>query len=296
MATLKELKVRQKSVRSTRKITMAMKMIAAAKLKKAQQQAEALVPYASAVAEMVSDVLEKVDVYEHPPRLLLGREDVQTHLILITTSDRGLCGGFNGSLIREAERLIAQYKAQGHDFRLICVGRRGYEVLSGRYPDKVVLNFNAPDKPAFSTAQKIAQSIIEMFDEHIIDECTLVYNAFLSAMLQRVTTHKLVPFAPDRVEKAEETVGPKIPYIYEPSEEVVLEKLLPKNLAIQIYRALIENSAGEKGARMTAMDGATRNADEMNKKLTLEYNRTRQAYITKELIEIISGAEALSDQ
>lgn len=296
MSTLKELRIRQHSVQSTRKITLAMKMIAAAKLKKAQKNIQDLRPYAVHMAQLIQGILEKSPLLETKQPLLYPREKVNRHLIILITSDRGLCGGFNMSVARHGLKYAHDLQQQGIQPKFICVGYKGYDPIKGTYKEDVLQVVSSPDQPVFQVASKLSKEILEAYEKEEIDRCTLVYNRFVSPMTQEVKEHPLIPFTPLNDEKAEEPVqGSLPPHIYEPSEAVVLEALLPKNLSLQIYRALCENAAGEKGARMTAMDGATRNADEMIRNLSLVYNRTRQAVITKELVEIISGAESLED-
>lgn len=292
MPSLKEYRVRIESVKSTRKITSAMKMVAASKLRRAQEQAEAAQPYAVRMERMISALADGLRSGSSVPRIMSGTGSDKRHLVVVITSDRGLCGGFNGSIVREARRRIASLIATGHDVGLICVGRKGRDLLRRDFAKNIVATFDsAPKKrPSFDDAKLVSDAILSRFDGGEVDVVTLFYNRFKSVISQIPTEQQLIPFrhtkprAQDQVEAV---------YEYEPSEEVVLAELLPRNLTVQVYRALLDSAAGEQGARMSAMDNATRNASDMIGKLTLTYNRVRQAYITKELIEIISGAEAL---
>jgi len=308
MASLQELRQRQRSVKSTRKITQAMKMIAAAKLRKAQEMAESGRPYANLMAELVDDLLARADKFNlSTPDLLTGRDNDNVRMFVVVTSNRGLCGGFNGSVVRKARSLAENYRSNGGKFKFFCIGRKGYDQLRFEYSDHIVENIIIPDKFSYSFASNIGNSLVKLFRSNVFDRCVLVYNKFVSAMTQEIRAHKLIPFKSFIEEEASGLMNSNVSentistsskdmssfYEYEPGEEYILEQLLPSNISVQIYRSLLESSAGEQGARMTAMDSATRNAGDMIKRLQLEYNRTRQAQITKELIEIISGAEAL---
>jgi F-type H+-transporting ATPase subunit gamma len=295
MATLKTLRDRRKSVLSTQKITMAMKMVAGAKLRRAQEQVEASRPYAYRMREMLRDLAENTQALESPQPLLTGTGKTDTHLIVVATSDRGLCGPFNSSLIRQSRKLISSFQGQGQRVKLFCVGRKGKEVLSREHKDLIVESFTEVGHPRlrFSDAQRIADSLLNMYEDGLFDMCTIIFNHFKSAMTQEVTTQQLIPVRIDSPEKNLSSSPLKAIYEYEPSEDIILDQLLPQNISVQVYNALLENAASEQGARMTAMDSASRNAGDMIRKLTLAYNRTRQAHITRELIEIISGAEAL---
>lgn len=309
MASLQELRQRQRSVKSTRKITQAMKMIAAAKLRKAQERAESGRPYANLMAELVDDLVARTAKFNlSAPDLLIGKDQDETRMFIVVTSNRGLCGGFNGSVVRKAKKLAEDYKSKGGKFKFFCIGRKGYEQLKFEYSDFIVDKISIPDKVSHSYAVGIGDRLIDLFRDNAFDRCVLVYNKFVSAMTQQIRAHKLIPFKPFDLEESSGLMDKHVSenndsadsqaesesfYEYEPGEERILEQLLPSNISVQIYRSLLESSAGEQGARMTAMDSATRNAGDMIKKLQLEYNRTRQAQITKELIEIISGAEAL---
>ena len=295
MPSLKDLRNRINSVKSTQKITAAMKMVAAAKLRRAQEHAVAARPYAERMERMLGSLARAMSAQPGAPRLLAGTGKSDVHLILVMTSDRGLCGGFNSSIVREARRLIRASLADGRQVKILCVGRKGRDQLRRDFSKLIVASIEdvGKRKLAFSDAQGIAERIRAMFEAGEFDVATLIYNRFKSAMSQIITVQQVVPFAPREVSGQADTGLGKAIYEYEPGEDAILGELLPLNMSVQIYRGLLENAASEEGARMTAMDSATRNAGEMIAKLTLNYNRTRQAYITKELIEIISGAEAL---
>jgi F-type H+-transporting ATPase subunit gamma len=290
MPSLKDLKIRINSVKSTQKITSAMKMVAAAKLRRAQEQAEAARPYAERMERMLSSLAASMAGREGAPPLLAGTGRERTHLILVMTSDRGLCGGFNSSIVRAARRKVQELRADGREVKLFCVGRKGRDQLRRDLGSLIVGHMEDIGRPRlnFPVAAGIAGRLETMFEAGEFDVCHIVYNKFKSAMTQIVTFQQLIPFA-----AAGAVAQADIFYEYEPDETEILQALLPRNLGVQVFRALLENNASEQGARMTAMDSATRNAGEMINKLTIFYNRSRQAYITKELIEIISGAEAL---
>ena len=295
MPNLKDLRIRIDSVKSTQKITSAMKMVAAAKLRRAQEQAEAARPYAERMDRMVRSLAASLPSREGAPKLLAGTGADATHLLVVLTSDRGLCGAFNSSIVREARRQITRLLGEGKEPRILCVGRKGWGQLRRDYEDRIIDTIEDVGRKSlgFDDARAIAERIQDMFDRGEFDACTLVYNRFRSAISQIPTSQQLIPLVVSEGEEAETDVASGAAYEYEPDEMEILEALLPRNLGVQVFRALLENNASEQGARMTAMDNATRNAGEMIDDLTLNYNRTRQAYITKELIEIISGAEAL---
>ena len=297
MPNLKELRTRIASVGSTQKITSAMKMVAAAKLRRAQEQAMAARPYAERMERMLGALAASQTSPEGAPPLLVGNGRDAVQLIVVATSDRGLCGGFNSTIVRGARDLIRAWQAEGKTVKILCVGRKGHDQLKRQFGDLIVDTVDGIDRPrlTFSKADVIARRIATMFEDGEFDVCTIIYNHFRSAMTQVLTQQQLIPFPPpeSKTEAVINETGATAIYEYEPSEEDILTDLLPRNLAVQMYRALLENSASEQGARMTAMDNATRNAGEMIDALTMNYNRTRQALITKELIEIISGAEAL---
>jgi F-type H+-transporting ATPase subunit gamma len=301
MANLKDLKVRIDSVKSTRKITSAMKMVAAAKLRRAQEQAVASRPYAQRMERMLGSRAAAAAGQAGAPKLLAGSGADQTHLVVVATADRGLCGGFNSSIVREARRLIRKLTADGKTVKILCVGRKGRDQLRRDYGSLIVGTIEDVAKPAltFDKAAAIGERVVAMFQAGEFDVCTLIYAEFRSAISQIVTPQQLIPFAPPKVKKkdgSEEAVDNGLNgavYEYEPGEEEILTALLPTNISVQVFKALLENAASEHGARMTAMDNATRNAGDMINRLTLVYNRTRQAAITGELIEIISAKEAM---
>ena len=290
MPSLKDLKVRINSVKSTQKITSAMKMVAAAKLRRAQEQAEAARPYAERMERVLGSLAAGMAGRDDAPPLLVGTGREAKHLVVVMTSDRGLCGGFNSTIVRGARRLIRELLGKGRQVKVLCVGRKGRDQLRREFGPLIVATLEEVGRPrlGFAAADGVARRLILMFESGDFDLCTIVYNKFKSAMTQIVTVQQLVPFA-----GAAQTGAPQVVYEFEPDESEILAELLPRNLAVQVFRALLENAASEQGARMTAMDSATRNAGDMINRLTINYNRTRQAYITKELIEIISGAEAL---
>ncbi|HVJ33555.1 MAG TPA: F0F1 ATP synthase subunit gamma [Terriglobia bacterium] len=294
MPNLKDLKIRINSVKSTQKITSAMKMVAAAKLRRAQEQAEAARPYAERMERVLGSLAASMAGIDGAPALLAGTGKDQVHLVVVMTSDRGLCGGFNGSIVRGARKFIRELKLAGKTVKIICIGRKGADQLRREFAHDIVANIEDVGKRrlSFDAAEAIAVRIRDMFEDGAFDVCTLIYNKFKSAISQIVTFQQLIPFTVGGA--ANENADAQLAqYEYEPDEGAILADLLPRNIGMQVYRALLENGASEQGARMTAMDNATRNAGEMINKLTITYNRTRQANITKELIEIISGAEAV---
>ncbi|MBX6743696.1 MAG: F0F1 ATP synthase subunit gamma [Acetobacteraceae bacterium] len=296
MASLKDLRGRINSVKSTRKITQAMKMVAAAKLRRAQAQAEAARPYAERMEAMLASLGAAVANSPNAPRMLVGTGDERVHLLVVVTADRGLAGPFNSNVGRLARNRIRALEAEGKQVKLLTVGRKGAAYLKREFASRFVgeINFIGKKRIEFSDAEAIAIRIAEMLEGAEFDVCTLICNRFRSIISQIPTEQRLIPAPlPEGAAATPARNGPQAMYEYEPAEEEILSTLLPRNLAIQIYRALLENGAGFYGSQMTAMDNATRNAGEMINKLTLNYNRTRQANITKELIEIISGAEAV---
>jgi F-type H+-transporting ATPase subunit gamma len=299
MPSLKDLRLRIRSVRSTQKITSAMKMVAASRLRRAQEQAEAARPYAQRMERVLGSLAGRMRGLPGAPPLLVGTGKEETHLIIVATSDRGLAGGFNASILREARRQIREIEAAGRRVLLLIIGRKGRDGLRRDYNPLIrdSLTDVGRRRLTFDEARDIAERVLLLYRSGGFDLCTIIYNRFRSAMTQIVTVQQLIPFASaaEAQTGSEDEVGVRAGAVYEfePSEEEILDELLPKNLAVQIFTALLENAASEQGARMTAMDNATRNAGEMIDRLTLNYNRTRQAVITKELIEIISGAEAL---
>jgi F-type H+-transporting ATPase subunit gamma len=295
MPSLKDLRNRISSVKSTQKITSAMKMVAASKLRRAQEQAEAGRPFSERMERMLASLAGRVNVAGQGPKLMAGTGKDDVHLVIVVTSDRGLAGGFNAQITREARRHIRALKADGKTVKILTVGRKGRDNLRRDFGKDLVEGFTEIDRPrlSFAAADRIADRVLAMFDAGEFDVCTILYNRFKSAISQIPTTQQLIPVAFPESEETGAAAGGNAIYEFEPDEDAILRELLPRNLSIQIYKALLESAAGEQGARMTAMDNATRNAGEMINKLTLTYNRTRQATITKELIEIISGAEAI---
>jgi F-type H+-transporting ATPase subunit gamma len=294
MPSLKDLRNRITSVKATQKITSAMKLVAASKLRRAQEQAEAGRPYAERMARMLSSLAQGVE--GGGPRLMAGTGKDDVHLLLVVTSDRGLCGAFNASIVREARRQIQRLLSEGKTVKLLTVGRKGRDLLRRDYSALMVQSWEDVGRRrlAFSEAQTVAERILDLFEAGEFDVASIVYNRFRSAIAQIVTVQQVIPFSiPETSQQAADADELKALYEFEPTEEEILADLLPRNLSIQVYRSLLESAASEQGARMTAMDNATRNAGDMIGRLTLTYNRTRQANITKELIEIISGAEAV---
>ncbi len=295
MANLRDLRARKKTVQATKKITAAMKMIAAAKLRRAQKRAQDARPYVQLMSKMLKDLLEANAKNDIPP-LLAGHAQEDAHLIIVATSNRGLCGGFNSHIVKEAKRKIASLLRQGKQVKIICVGKRGRDQLRQEYGTYILETYDAHDKPVYADAERLAKRVISLFEHGEIDCCTLYYNKFLSALAYEPRHLSLIPFTPldeDLKDTSSEKSALSSIYEYEPDQEVVLTKLIPENLCVQLYRAFLENAASEQGARMTAMDGATRNAGDMIHSLDLIINRTRQANITRELVEIIAGAEAI---
>ena len=296
MANLKDLRNRISSVKSTQKITSAMKMVAAAKLRRAQEQVESARPYAEKMQRIISSIADNVTSPEIFPPILMGREKDNTHLIIVSSSDRGLCGGFNTNIIKAAKELMNNLENKGKKVKFLCVGKKGKEQITRFYKDKMInveTNFSQA-KIDFSEIGNFTKKITEMFDKEEFDSCTFIYAKFRSAIQQNIIKQKLIPFTKaDSQEKESVTDKEKEVYDFEPQEGEILPSLIPANITTQIFHGLLENYASEQGARMTAMDSATRNASDMIDDLTLFYNRTRQAVITKELIEIISGAEAV---
>ena len=290
MASLKALRNRIASVKATRKITKAQQMVAASKFRRALDAAVAARPYAEKMGEVIASLAGGLKGNPGAPKLLAGTGKDDTHLLIVATSDRGLCGGFNTNIVRLAKHTIEALTGEGKKVQILCVGRKGRDQLKRQYGHLFVdtIEFTAVKRIGFANAQDIARRVLKMFDEGKFDVATVIYSRFKSVMTQIPTAQQLIPAPVEAKAAATGTV-----YEYEPDEQEILADLLPRNVSVQIFRALLENVAGEFGAKMTAMDGATRNAGEVIDKLTLLYNRTRQAQITKELIEIISGAEAL---
>ena len=295
MASLKALRARINSVKSTRKITSAMKMVAASKLKRAQTQAEAARPYAERMQRMLAALAASAAGSPNAPQMLIGTGRDQVQLLVVVTADRGLAGAFNTNVGRAARTAIQRLEGEGKTVRVITVGRKGRDYLRREYADRLIgeYSFAGKKRVEFSDVDEVAARITAMLAAGEFDVCTVIYNRFVSVISQVPTEARLVPLPMPEADEAEKPSGPQAQYEFEPDEEAILAALLPRNMAIQLFRALIESAAGEQGARMSAMDNATRNAGDMINRLTLNYNRTRQANITRELIEIISGAEAL---
>jgi F-type H+-transporting ATPase subunit gamma len=302
MANLKDLRVRITSVKSTQRITSAMKMVAAAKLRRAQEQAIAARPYAERMERMLGSVADSINDISSAPPLLAGTGKSDVQLIVVMSTDRGLCGGFNTNIARWTRRHVRAVISEGKQVKLLIVGRKGLGLLRSEFTDKIIdtIEDTAKPAPSFDIAASIASRITTMYENNEFDICTIVYNRFESALSQIVTPQQLIPFASTSSESMSpsendsiNTTGINVAYDYEPEENAILTDLLPRNMSIQVYRAMLESFASEQGARMAAMDNATRNAGDLIDQLTINYNRTRQAFITKELIEIISGAEAL---
>ena len=295
MPSLKDLKNRIDSVKSTQKITKAMQMVAAAKLRRAQEAAEAARPYAERMGKVLAALGAVYDGQENAPVLLGGTGNDQVHLLVVATGERGLAGGFNSSIARLAREHAAKLISQGKTVKILTVGRKGHDILRRQYPNNIVdtFNFREIKQVGFTQAQLVDDKVLAMFVAGEFDVATLYFAKFGSVISQVPTAQQLIPAKLEKPEGEGAVEASAVPYEYEPSEEAIVEDLLPRNISVQILKALLENSASFYGAQMSAMDNATRNAGEMIGKLQLSYNRQRQAQITKELIEIISGAEAL---
>lgn len=296
MASLKDLRSRIASVKSTRKITSAMKMVAASKLRRAQDAAEAARPYAERMGTMLGRLATAVGSNEGAPKLLAGTGKDDVHLLVVFTADRGLCGGFNASIVKAARLKALALQGEGKTVKIVCVGRKGSDALKREFGGNIVARYTGIEGKKgidFSSATEVADKVLALYDEGEFDVCTIFYNKFVSAISQVATAQQLIPFAGDEADGEEEAAASSAVYDYEPSEEAILADLLPRNVGVQIFGAMLESSASEHGARMSAMDNATRNAGDMIDRLSIQYNRSRQAQITNELIEIISGAEAL---
>jgi F-type H+-transporting ATPase subunit gamma len=297
MASLKALKIRIGSVKSTQKITKAMKMVAAAKLRRAQQNAEAGRPYSSRMTHVVQSLASRITAGPQTPKLLAGTGKDDTHLIVVATADRGLAGAFSSNVVRAARRKADDLIAQGKTVLFYIVGRKGRPVIQRLYPRSIVAQYDTSEMkaPTYANAQAVAKDLLDRYATDGIDVVHLAYAKFRSTLVQEPTVDQIIPIAPSASEGADTAArsGPPAVVEYEPDEEDILADLLPRNIAVQIYRALLENQAGFYGSQMTAMDNATRNAGDMINRLSIQYNRQRQAVITTELIEIISGAEAL---
>ena len=291
MASLKDMRSRIASTKATKKITKAMQMVAASKLRRAQTAAEAARPFAEKMDAVISNIASAAASSPGAPPLLIGTGNNQVHLLLVCTGERGLSGAFNSSIVRLARERANALMAEGKDVKFFCVGRKGYEQLRRQFEKQIIehIDLRAVRQLAFKNAEDIAEKIIARFEAGEFDVCTLFFSRFRSVIAQVPTAQQIIPL----VIKEQDSKAASTSYEYEPEEDEILTHLLPRNLAVQIFRALLENNASFYGAQMSAMDNATRNAGEMIRKQTLRYNRTRQAMITKELIEIISGAEAL---
>ena len=291
MASLDDLKKRISSVKSTQKITKAMKMVAAAKLRRAQESAERGRPYSKKMNNIILNLSSGLSDKENAPKLLTGSGEDKVHLCVVMTADRGLCGGFNSNIIKKAKSYFKKLSDNGKTLKIITVGSKGYDQLKRVYKDNIIekISFKESKNANYFDADKVGKIIIEKFENKEFDVCTIFYNQFKNVITQIPQEQQIIPLkmTEDETNKSEES------YEFEPDEDEILGNLLPKNISTQIFKAMLENSASEQGSRMSAMDNATRNAGEMVDKLTIEYNRSRQAAITKELIEIISGAESL---
>jgi F-type H+-transporting ATPase subunit gamma len=290
MPSLKDLRNRIASVKATQKITKAMQMVAAAKLRRAQTAAEAARPYAERMSTVLGNLASGITVGPETPRLLAGTGSDRVHLLIVCTAERGLCGAFNSSIARLARDHATRLMAEGKTVKIICVGKKGYDILRRQFAEQIVevIDLRSVRQLGFEQGDMIAQKILARFEAGEFDVATLFYSRFRSVIAQIPTAQQIIPAQIETSAGSSDAV-----YDYEPEEGEILTTLLPRNLTVQIFRALLENAASEQGARMSAMDNATRNAGEMIKKQTMTYNRSRQAMITKELIEIISGAEAL---
>ena len=291
MASLDDLKKRIASVKSTQKITKAMKMVAASKLRRAQENAEKGRPYSDKMNNIILNLSNSISDKENSPKLLAGSGEDKVHLCIVMTSDRGLCGGFNTNIIKKAKTYFQKILDQGKILKIITVGSKGYDQLKRTYKENIIekISFKESKHVNYFDADKVGKTILDKFEKKEFDVCTIFYNQFKNVITQIPQEQQIIPL------KTSESEGSSIEdnYEFEPEEDEILSNLLPKNISTQIFKAMLENSASEQGSRMSAMDNATRNAGEMVDKLTIQYNRSRQAAITKELIEIISGAESL---
>lgn len=295
MPSLKAFRNRIASVKATRKITRAMQMVAASKLKRAQDAAQAARPYAEKMSAVISSLAGALNDNPGAPKLLSGTGSDQVQLVIVATADRGLCGGFNTNIVRRSRQLIDQLLRDGKEVKIFCIGRKGRDQLRRNYGRHIIdtVEFTGVKRIAFGNASDIARRVLVIYDTGGFDIATIVYSRFRSVVSQEPTAQKLIPAPVKSVAPGAETAPGGAVYEYEPDEAEILAELLPRNISVQIFRALLENAASEQGARMSAMDSATRNAGDVIDRLTLQYNRSRQAMITKELIEIISGAEAV---
>lgn len=294
MASLKDLRDRIASVKATQKITKAMQMVAAAKLRRAQEAAEAARPYAQRMAAVLSDLAQHIGA-EDAPKLMVGTGKDDVHLIVVCTAERGLCGGFNSQIARHARDHIRVLLEQGKTVKILTIGKKGADILNREYGSFMIdhISLREVKHLGFTHAKDIEKKIVDLFERGEFDVCTVFYSEFVSVINQRPTSLQLIPASDSHEAGANEKIGSSAVYKYEPDAGSILNTLIPRNLSVQIFRALLENAAGEMGAKMSAMDNATRNAGDMITKLSITYNRQRQAQITTELIEIIAGAEAL---
>jgi F-type H+-transporting ATPase subunit gamma len=291
MASLKDMRIRIASTKATQKITKAMQMVAVSKLRRAQAAAEAARPFAEKMDAVISNIASAAASSSGAPRLLIGTGNDRVHLLVVCTGERGLCGAFNSAIVRLARERANALMAEGKEVKFFCIGRKGYEQLRRQFDKQIAghLDLRAVRQLAFSHAEDLTNRVIQRFENGEFDVCTLFYSRFRSVIAQVPTAQQIIPLKVNEPDSKSAATS----YEYEPEEDEILTRLLPRNLATQIFRALLENNASFYGAQMTAMDNATRNAGDMIRKQTLVYNRTRQAMITKELIEIISGAEAV---
>ncbi len=294
MASLKDLRDRIASVKATQKITKAMQMVAAAKLRRAQEAAESARPYAQRMATVLSDLNSQIGS-DDAPKLMIGTGKDDVHLLVVCTAERGLCGGFNSQIARHARDHIRVLKEQGKTVKILTIGKKGADILQREFSSSMIdhISLREVKHLGFNNAKDIAQKIVDLFERGEFDVCTVFYSEFVSVINQRPTSLQLIPASTGNVVDGEEATKTSVIYDYEPDAASILQTLIPRNLSVQMYRALLENAAGEMGAKMSAMDNATRNAGDMITKLSITYNRQRQAQITTELIEIIAGAEAL---
>ena len=294
MPSLDDLKKRIKSVKSTQKITKAMKMVAAAKLRKAQENAEKGRPYSQKMQNIILNLTKSISDPENAPKLLVGTGKDQVYLCVVLTSDRGLCGGFNSNICKLAKTNFKKLLSEGKEIKIITVGSKGLDQIKRKYGKYVIKKLSFKDKKqiSFNEAEIVGKEIIELFNKNEFDKCIIFYNNFKNVITQIPQAQQIIPA--EKIESNDkDKTEEKLSYEFEPDEDEILEDLLPKNISTQVFKAFLENAASEQGSRMTAMDNATRNAGDLVDKLTINYNRSRQASITKELIEIISGAESL---
>ncbi len=291
MPSLDDLKKRITSVKSTQKITKAMKMVAAAKLRKAQENAEKGRPYSEKMNNIILNLSSSITDKENAPKLLAGTGNEKVHLCIVLTADRGLCGGFNTNIVKKAKSFFEKIKSEGKNLKIITVGSKGYDQIKRVYGNQIIEKISFKDSKAanYLDAEIVGKKIIQLFEKNEFDICTIFYNKFKNVITQIPQEQQIIPLKSSEVKKNSVEDN----YEFEPEEDEILSNLLPKNISTQIFKAMLENSASEQGSRMSAMDSATRNAGELVDKLTINYNRSRQAAITKELIEIISGAESL---